>query len=231
MDSIKVFIESGKRKTFVGAIDWPGWVRWGVDEPAAMASLLAYGYRYAGVLNAVGIQFQPPGTAASFQVLERHQGNATTDFGAHDIILDCDSEPINQAELQRWKDIIQASWNAYDRAAIDAQGKALRKGPRGGGRDLEKIKAHVLQADQAYLRRIAWRVSKMEQRNLLDQMDATRRMILQALQSAVEMGLPEKGPRGGEIWPVRFFIRRVTWHVLDHAWEIEDRLPGEMRSA
>ena len=24
-------------------------------------------------------------------------------------------------------------------------------------------------------------------------------------------------------WPVRYLIRRMAWHVLDHAWEIEDR--------
>jgi hypothetical protein len=26
------------------------------------------------------------------------------------------------------------------------------------------------------------------------------------------------------IWPPRYFVRRVAWHVLDHAWEIEDRI-------
>ena len=24
-------------------------------------------------------------------------------------------------------------------------------------------------------------------------------------------------------WPVRYMVRRVAWHVLDHAWEKEDR--------
>ena len=24
-------------------------------------------------------------------------------------------------------------------------------------------------------------------------------------------------------WPVRYWIRRTAWHVLDHAWEIEDK--------
>ena len=27
-------------------------------------------------------------------------------------------------------------------------------------------------------------------------------------------------PKG---WPPRYAIRRIAWHVLDHAWEIEDR--------
>jgi hypothetical protein len=51
---------------------------------------------------------------------------------------------------------------------------------------------------------------------------------MQALDSATREPLPEKGPRGGIIWPARYFVRRTAWHVLDHAWEIEDRIlkPG-----
>jgi hypothetical protein len=52
----------------------------------------------------------------------------------------------------------------------------------------------------------------------------TREAIQQALEVAMKEGLPEKGPRGGVIWPARYFGRRVAWHVLDHAWEIEDRI-------
>ena len=25
-------------------------------------------------------------------------------------------------------------------------------------------------------------------------------------------------------WTARYFVRRTAWHVLDHLWEIEDRL-------
>jgi hypothetical protein len=24
-------------------------------------------------------------------------------------------------------------------------------------------------------------------------------------------------------WPIQFFIRRIAHHVMDHAWEMEDR--------
>jgi hypothetical protein len=48
--------------------------------------------------------------------------------------------------------------------------------------------------------------------------------IMNALESAEEGKLPETGPRGGIIWPARYFVRRTAWHVLDHAWEIEDRI-------
>jgi hypothetical protein len=30
---------------------------------------------------------------------------------------------------------------------------------------------------------------------------------------------PAPDPR----WPIRYAARRIAWHALDHAWEIEDR--------
>ena len=224
MEKLEIFIETGKKKTFAGVIDWPGWIRWGKDEHSALASLMDYGVRYADVLNAAGIRFNPPGELSDFVVIERHSGNITTDFGAHDIVLDGDSRPVSQDEHALGVRILQASWVAFDQAVNKARGRELRKGPRGGGRDLDAIMRHVLEADWAYLRRLAWRVKKPGENEISDQIQDSRTMILEALDRAMKEGLPERGPRGGKIWPVRFFIRRVAWHVLDHAWEIEDRL-------
>ena len=35
-NSIDVYLEIGKKRTFAGAIDWPGWCRSGRDEGAAL---------------------------------------------------------------------------------------------------------------------------------------------------------------------------------------------------
>ena len=96
--------------------------------------------------------------------------------------------------------------------------------PRGGGRDLERIINHVIDGDRGYLSRLAWKHKRDEGTNLADELNRTRQAILDALEAAVSGELPEKGPRGGIIWKPRFFMRRVAWHVLDHAWEIEDRI-------
>jgi len=61
-------------------------------------------------------------------------------------------------------------------------------------------------------------------KDLAEEFNQTRRAILSALETAVKEGLPAQGPRGGVIWPPRYFVRRVAWHVLDHGWEIEDRV-------
>lgn len=224
MNSINIFVEIGKKKTFAGAVEWPGWCRSGRGENAALQSLIDYGPRYAQVLHSAGIEFQAPTDTAAFIVTEQHTGNATTDFGAPAIILDVDREPVDRLELARLQTLLQACWHAFDNAVQQATGRELRKGPRGGGGDLEKMLHHVLEADLGYLRRLAWKQKRGGETNLLEALKQTRQAILSALEAAAKGALPEKGPRGGVIWPPRYFVRRVAWHILDHAWEIEDRM-------
>ena len=224
MNSIKVFVEIGKKKTFAGAVDWPGWCRSGRDEKTALQALIGYGPRYAQVLHNREIEFQVPTDASDLVVTERHDGNATTDFGAPAIMLDADREPIDRMEFERLQILLLACWQAFDSTMQQASGRELRKGPRGGGRDLDKILDHVLEADQGYLTRLAWKYKREGREDPVEELNQTRQAILNALEVAVNGDLPEQGPRGGIIWPPRYFIRRVAWHVLDHAWEIEDRI-------
>ena len=131
---------------------------------------------------------------------------------------------VPSEELERLRVILLACWRAFDEAVDRATGRELQKGPRGGGRDLVKIIDHVLGGDQGYLSRLAWRHKREDGEDLAEALDRTRQAVLDALEVAVGGDLPERGPRGGVIWPVRYFVRRVAWHVLDHAWEIEDRI-------
>jgi hypothetical protein len=224
MKSIKVFVETGKKRVFSGAIDWPGWSRGGKDEETALQALIDYGPRYAEVLKRKDLDFQPPSDTSTLKVIERNAGNATTDFGAPAVELAADAEPVDQLDYGRFRKILEACWQEFDNAVLDAEGKELRKGPRGGGRDLVKIVNHVLDSDRGYLSRLVWKLKWGEGADLTEKINQTRQAILEALEAAVNGELPEKGPRGGSVWKPRYFVRRVTWHVLDHAWEIEDRI-------
>ena len=51
---VAVYLESTPRKTFAAAVDWPGWSRSGRDEAGALATLVAYGPRYAEAMRAAG---------------------------------------------------------------------------------------------------------------------------------------------------------------------------------
>ena len=219
-----VYLEIGKKKVFAGAVEWPGWCRPGRDEASAMQALLDAGPRYAQALRATGLGFIAPEDAASFNVIERLDGNSTTDFGAPDMAISRDEDPIDGRELERLGTLLKACWRAFDEAIETAEGKELRKGPRGGGRDLSGIIEHVVEADVAYLGRLGWRIEKVGDEDLDQRRERIRAGILDGLAAAAAGELPEKGPRGGKRWGPRFFVRRVAWHVLDHAWEIEDRI-------
>ncbi len=224
MDRMRVYVETGKQRVIVGAIEWPGWCRTGKDEKSALQALFDYGPRYARVVGLQGIRFQVPSDVSGFIVSERLAGNATTDFGAPAVQPEGDSQKIELIELDCYKKILEASWMRIDEIVKMAEGKELQKGPRGGGRDMEKILQHVVEADLAYLRSIGYRMNWEDERNLSMKVNQARQAILAGLEAAVKGELPEKGPRGGILWPARYFVRRVAWHVLDHAWEIEDRV-------
>lgn len=219
-----IYLEIGKRKVFAGTVEWPGWCRHGRDEASALQALLDAGPRYAQVLQPTELGFRAPEKASSFNVVERLDGNSTTDFGAPAIPPSADQDTIDESELQRLQTVLEACWHAFDQAVEMAQGKELQKGPRGGGRDLSGIIDHVLGADVSYLKRIGRQVELAEEDPLEQRLDRIRKAILDGLAAGAAGELPEKGPRGGKRWKPRYFARRVAWHVLDHAWEIEDRI-------
>ncbi len=224
MERFPVFIEEGKKKTFAGALDWPGWCRGGKDGKSALQELFHYATRYSELMKIAGIPFEPPQNTADFVITDQVEGNATTSFGAPAIILQSDHLPAEEKDFQRWRKILEACWQSFDDSYQDAMGKELRKGPRGGGRDAGGILNHVLEADLAYLKRMARSYRRKLDNDLMTEIRQVRQQILVVLDVAKNKGLPEQGPRGGIIWPVRFFIRRVVWHTLDHQWEMDDRV-------
>jgi hypothetical protein len=219
MPPVAVALEVAAKRTFAVALDWPGWTRAGKEPDVALEALRAAGPRYARVLKGVRLGFAPPEGIDGFRVVERLRGNATTDFGAPGALAKADRRPLDDAEIRRLRSILRACWKAFDAVVSGAEGAHLRKGPRGGGRrTLDAIVEHLNAADGAYLSSVA---VKPPMDAALDQ---TRATIVEVLAAAGAGALPRTRPRGGPVWPPRYFVRRVAWHVLDHAWEIEDRL-------
>jgi hypothetical protein len=219
---VKVYTEVGAKRVFAAAIDWPGWCRIGRDEDAALEALIAYGPRYAEVLGPTGLAFDAPADVTALTIAERLTGDATTDFGAPSIAPTADARPVDAKALARLGSIYEVSWDALNRAAETAVGSVLRAGPRGGGRDLTGVYGHVVRAEASYVRKIGGRAPAFDEANRAAA-DALRVAVADAMQRAVTDGIPERGVRGGSMWSLRYFVGRAAWHVLDHAWEIEDR--------
>jgi hypothetical protein len=220
---LQVFVEAGRKRTFARVSDWPGWSRSGRDESEALQAVLASGPRYAKVVHLVGLDVRPPVDVGQSFVSERVRGTATTDFGAPDSPLAGDVQALRPEELRRAVWVLTSCFRAFESAQQAGEGRVLSTGPRGGGRALPAILEHVLQGNRAYLQKLAWRPPRAVVPPLL-QMRMLEAEILDALAAAVEGRLPVAGPRGGKLWTPRFFVRRVAWHLLDHAWEIEDRI-------
>ena len=195
----RVYLEVGGKKTFASAADWPGWSRSGKDEAAALEALAAYASRYAPVPKLARIDF--PRDASNFEVVEKLKGSATTDFGAPGIPAQSESRPMTAAEHERLVSLLQACWKYLDRVVAKAPPE-LRKGPRGGGRDRDKMFQHVLDAELEYGKGIGVRLKAPDRKALLARL---------------------RDPNSDGKWPVAYAIRRTAWHALDHAWEMEDR--------
>jgi len=196
---VRIYLEVGKTWTFAGAIDWPGWCRRGRGEEAAIEAFLAYEDRYRAVV--------PDAPAVGeLEIVGRVVGDVTTDFGAPSQTGPWDDRPLDVSARAELAAVLAAGWTALD-AAVALAPAELRKGPRGGGRDRDAVAAHVAEAERAYARKLGASVPPRTS-------DTHRR---RAISEAVRSGVAPTG------WPIRYGVRRLAWHVLDHVWEIEDR--------
>jgi hypothetical protein len=105
---------------------------------------------------------------------------------------------------------------------VAASPAGLRKGPRGGGRDRDQVIGHVLAADTAYARKLGIKLK----RPALGDVAATGelRTAIAAVVSAASDGSPVV-PGG---WTTSYAARRIGWHVLEHAWEMQDRAETQL---
>jgi hypothetical protein len=209
-----VYLESGTKRVFACAVHWPGWCRSGRDERRALEALAAASPRYAVVAARAGVRFPPAEPA--FEVVERVPGSASTDFGVPGAVAARDGEPLTQHQARAMAALVEASWRVLDDVVAGAPA-ALRRGPRGGGRDRDAIAGHVARAEVEYARKLGIARPAPAEAPAAALL-AVREAILRVL-SGARAGAPpvERG------WPPRYAARRIAWHVLDHAWEIEDR--------
>jgi len=223
---IDVYLEAGAKKVFASAVDWPGWSRGGRSEEEALDALATHGTRYAKAVRLVRPAFRVPGDPAELRVVERLKGNASTDFGIPSQPVGTDDRRIDETELARLLTILDGAWEAYEKARAAARGVELRTGPRGGGRDLPRMLDHVLGAEEAYVGQLGARppARTAAEAAAVKTLRATGRDVLTALVRGDDIENPRntKSP-----WLPRYYVRRSAWHLLDHAWEIEDRAAPE----
>ncbi len=216
---IAIAEEVGKSRSFAWAVDWPGWCRGTKDRLALPAVLLAATPRYALVVAAAGLDFvaDPAGLGTDdLELVETVAGSASTDFGVPGSVAEADRRRLTSAGAERLAALVAAAWETLDQVVAGAPAE-LRKGPRGGGRDRDGIVAHCVASDSAYATQIGIRLREPAPTDRAAG-EAERTAVLELLR------LPSDGsPLGARRWPARYAARRIAWHALDHAWEIEDK--------
>ena len=216
-DPVRVMIELGRKKRVVAcAFDWPGWDRSAKTEEAALEVLEAYRPRYAQVTELAGLADEF-GRTGDLEVVERVAGIGMTDYyGVSGRRAEAEELAMTDAECERRIALLKAAWTTFDSVASRVS-QELRKGPRGGGRDRDEIVHHVNGSELVeYGKKVGVRSSPDAWQDPDE---------LRAHRDAMCAGIREfnaRGPSAGQ-WTVQFLIRRAAWHMLDHAWELEDR--------
>ena len=107
---------------------------------------------------------------------------------------------ITTRDLKRQVTVLEDCWTYFDKVVATAPA-VMTRGPRGGGRDRDPIATHVREAERRYCSALGSplppRTPWVEQ----------RAVIVSALLSNAPAGK----------WPPRYSLRRMGWHVLDHA--------------
>jgi hypothetical protein len=215
---LKVSIEQGPngKKCAAFVREWPGLERGGKTEEAAVENLRAYLPRYAKIasLARLGREFD---VATPLRVTERYEGIGGTDFWAISFASSkMDHKRLSPEELKRQLSLLRACWKFFDdvRESVSA---TMQKGPRGGGRDRDRIVQHIFNCETDWAKKVGVRADPEALPASTPGVKKFRDEFSKGIQSANAQGVMAR------TWTVRFLIRHTAYHSLDHSWEMEDK--------
>lgn len=217
---IRTVIQHGPkdRKVAAFALDWPGWARGAKTPDVALEALEAYRARYRPIADGAGLAAEFD-AAGELEVVEDHIGVGSTDFWAISFAPSSrEQAPMPADEIERKLALLESAWTYFD--AVEARVSAeLAKGPRGGGRDRDEIVRHVVGWEQVDLARRVGVDTSAEDIATPEGRRAHRDAYVSALREYNAQGKLARGRN----WTIALLVRHTAYHVLDHAWEMEDK--------
>ena len=207
----------GKRSVAFG-IDWPGWSRGAKSAELALETLESYRERYRPVARLAGMAREFT-AAGPLEIVEDKVGTGSTDFcGISFSPAAAEQGPLGEAELERAITLLQACWAFFDGVAARVSPE-MRKGPRGGGRDRDRIIRHTIRTEsEDFAKQVGLRIA--EGAALTPVGLQQHRETYVAAMRAYNAGEVKRRMRS---WTLPFLIRHSAFHTLDHAWEMEDK--------
>ena len=214
---IRVTLEIGPKGKKVVAVapDWPGLERGATTGEAAIERLLSYVPRYATVTKLAGME-GAFATISVVDVVEHYPGTGSTDFwGISFGFSSIDQQAMSGEALERELTLMRACWAFFDdvRSRVSAE---MQRGPRGGGRDRDRIVRHTFAAELDWAKKLG--VLTPQDAMLTDEgLNVHRDAYCAAIRALHSQG------KNARTWPLRYLIRHTAYHTLDHAWEMEDK--------
>jgi hypothetical protein len=93
----------------------------------------------------------------------------------------------------------------------------MQKGPRGGGRDRDRIIRHTIRTEsEDFAKKVGLRIPE-EGALTAEGLRTHRESYVAAMRDYNNSGKTMRN------WTLPFLIRHSAYHVLDHAWEMEDK--------
>ena len=226
---VRTVVERGTKgkKAVAFSLDCPGWSRGAKTPDEALATLEAYRARYRPIAELAGLAGEFD-AAGALDVVEDRVGTGSTDFwGISFSPSSTEQGPMPEAELERRLDLLQAAWRYFDGVAARVSPE-MRKGPRGGGRDRNRIVRHTIRTEsEDFAKQVGIRIPE-EAALTPEGLRRHRHDYLEAMR-AYNRGEIDRKMRS---WTLPFLIRHSAFHTLDHAWEMEDKdLTGEAATA
>ena len=222
---VRTVIERGPKgkKSVAFSLDWPGWSRGAKSPELALETLASYRERYRPIPDLAGMAREFD-AAGPLEIVEDRVGTGSVDFwGISFSPSSTEQGPMGEAELDRAIALLQASWTFFDSVAARVSPE-MRKGPRGGGRDRNRIIRHTIRTEsEDFAKQVGLRIPE-EGALTPEGLKQHRTTYVEAMR-AYNAGKIEKRMRS---WTLPFLIRHSAFHMLDHAWEMEDKdLTGE----
>ena len=217
---VRTVIERGpKSKRCVAfAVDWPRWSRGAKSPELALEVLESYRERYRPVAGLAGMARELD-DAGRLEIVEDEIGTGSTDFwGISFSPASSEHGPMGEAELERGIQLLRGCWAFFDGVAARVSPE-MRKGPRGGGRDRDRIIRHTIRNEsEDFAKQVGLRIPE-EGALTSDGLRQHRRAYVAAMR-AYNAGRVERRMRS---WTLPFLVRHSAYHTLDHAWEMEDK--------
>ena len=217
---VRTVIERGPKgkRAVAFSIDWPGWSRGARTPELALETLESYRQRYRSVVSLAGMAREFD-AAGPLEIVEDKVGTGSTDFwGISFSPCLAEQGPMSETELERGITLLRACWTYFDGVAARVSSE-MRKGPRGGGRDRDRIVRHTIRTEsEMFARQVGLRVP--EGAALTPDGLRQHREDYVAAMRAYNAGEVARRMRS---WTLPFLIRHSAYHTLDHAWEMEDR--------